>query len=103
MTLSDTPPLIIPANLAVLLLFMPPDRQQRATLTSLADSLQRHLNGSLRILKIDEATHPEVTRSFDIIHTPAFVLVRRGVELWRQEGIPDEATLTALSQRLLGG
>ncbi|MCY7359420.1 MAG: thioredoxin [Rudanella sp.] len=80
----------------VRLIFMPPARtahSQRATLTALAQSLQKHLGSQVRVLRIDEATHPEVVQSFGIVQTPAFVLVRQGVEIWWQEGIPDEATL----------
>jgi thioredoxin-like negative regulator of GroEL len=103
MKLNDTPPILIPAKSAVLLVFLPPDRQQRAALTILINSLHGFLDGSLRILKIDETTHPEVVQSFDISRLPAFVLVRQGIELWRHEGHADEATLSAVSQRLLGG
>lgn len=103
---SDDPyPALRSAQLAVLLIFFMPsglaDRQQRTLLTALADSLQAQLGGLLRILRIDEATHPDVVQSFAITRAPAFVLVRRGVELWRQEGLVDEATLVGLIQNLL--
>ena len=50
------------------------------------------------VLKADEATHPTVVRSFLPAQLPACVLVRQGVEFWRQLSLPaDETTL----QRLL--
>jgi thioredoxin-like negative regulator of GroEL len=96
-------PVIVPARTAVLLLFMPPvrtDPQQQAILTDLANSLQEHLGAGLRVLRIDEAIHPEVVQSFRITQTPTFVLVRQGVEIWRQEGMPDSATLASIRQGL---
>lgn len=102
---DDPYPVLRSSQSAVLLIFFMPggvaNYQQRASLTALADSLQAQLGGLLRILRIDEATHPEVVQSFAITQTPAFVLVRRGIELWRQEGLSDEATLVGLIQDLL--
>lgn len=97
-------PILIPAKSAVLLIFMPSerlDRQRRASLVALANSLQQQLGNRVRVLRIDEANHPDVVRSFDITETPAFVLVQQGVELWRQVGTPNEEMLSQLSQQLL--
>lgn len=102
--LNNPDPTLLRAQSAVLLVFMPSeraDRPQRAALTTLTDLLQGHLGGLLRILRIDEATNPDVVRSFAITHPPAFVLVRRGIELWRQEGMCDETTLVKLIERQL--
>lgn len=102
---DDPYPALRSAQSAVLLIFFMPsalaNRQQRALLTALADSIQTQLGGLLRILRIDEANHPDVVQSFAITQTPAFILVRRGIELWRQEGLSDEATLVKLIQDLL--
>ena len=102
---DDPYPVLRSAQLAVLLIFFMPtelaNRQQRALLTALADSLQAQLGGVLRILRVDVVNNPDVVQSFAITRTPAFVLVRRGVELWRQEGPSDEATLVGLMQDLL--
>lgn len=98
---NNPDPTLLRAQSAVLLVFMPServDRQQRAALMTLADSLQKHLGGLLRILRIDEAANPDVVRSFAITRPPAFVLVRRGIELWRHEGLSDKATLVELIQ-----
>lgn len=101
-------PNTVPGNAqsAVLLIFFIPaeqaNRPQRVLLTALADSLQVHFAGQLLVLRIDEANHPDVVQSFAISRMPAFVLIRRGIELWRQEGMSDKATLVGLIQdRLL--
>ena len=90
---------------AVLLIFFvplnPATCSQRALLVQLADSLQEHFGKQLRVLRIDEANHPDVVRCFFIDRTPAFVLVRQGVELWRLEGSSDRDTLVPLIQGLL--
>ena len=102
---DDPYPVLRSAQSAVLLIFFMPsglaNRPQRVLLTALADSLQEQLGGLLRILRIDEADHPDVVQSFAITRTPAFVLVRRGIELWRQEGLSDESKLVEQIQDLL--
>ncbi len=94
-------PVLIPTKSTVLLVFMPPNWQQRAALNSLVNALPGVLNGSLRILQLDESIHPEVVQSFTVGRLPAFILVRQGIEIWRHEGPPNEAILSTLSQRLL--
>ncbi|MFD2935177.1 thioredoxin domain-containing protein [Spirosoma flavum] len=97
-------PILISGQSAVLLIFMPPERadhQLKALLTALATSVQAHFGLQIRVLKIDELNHADVVRSFAITHTPSFVLVRMGVELWRQESLPNEPALILLIQRLL--
>ena len=105
MQLDDPNITLLRAQSAVLLVFMPSERANQPQwadhLTTLTDLLQEHLGGLLRILRIDEAANPDVVRSFAITQTPTFVLVRQGVELWRQESIPDEATLVLSIQRML--
>ena len=101
---DDPHPILIPARSAVLLVFTSPDRTDRRLQASLADmtlSLQTLVGDTVRILKIDEAAHPEVVQSFGITQTPAFVLVRQGIELWRQVGMPDKETTGQLTQQLL--
>ncbi|OGX84018.1 hypothetical protein BEN49_11870 [Hymenobacter coccineus] len=71
-----------------------------ATLAALL-ALQQQLGSAVQVLSVDEATHPAVVRSFHAADLPAFVLVRRGVELWRQQGLPeDEAIAAQLLARL---
>lgn len=102
---DDLPnPILLTPQSAVLLIFMPhkgADRRQQVLLTALADTLKEQFDGLLRVLRIDEATHPDVVRSFAITQTPAFVLVQKGIELWRHEGMADESTLMLPLRRLL--
>ncbi len=97
-------PVLIPGQSAVLLIFMPPERadhQPKALLTALANSIQAHFGSQIRVLKLDDINHADVVRSFTITHTPAFVLVRLGVELWRQESLSNEPALIRQIQGLL--
>lgn len=102
MKLDDSHPVLIASQSAVLLIFFMPselaNRQQRVLLTVLASSLQKQFGSLLRVIQVDEANHPDVVQSFAITQTPAFVLVRRGIELWRQVGMSGEAALVELIQ-----
>ncbi|MBD2767925.1 thioredoxin [Hymenobacter sp. BT664] len=93
------PPSALPAA-AVLLVLLPRVPADQAALRQPAQAALRALQGRLgsavRVLKIDEATHPAVVQSFDSPELPACVLVRQGVELWRQQGLPDEADVNTL-------
>jgi hypothetical protein len=53
---------------------------------------------AVRVLAIDEASHPAVVRSFGTPELPACVLMRQGVELWRQQGLPSPEALLATLQ-----
>ncbi|SOD93382.1 thioredoxin family protein [Spirosoma fluviale] len=102
---DDPTPILIPARSAVLLFFIPSeraDRQKRASYITLADSLQNLLGEAVRILKIDELSHPEVVQSFGITQTPSFVLVRQGTEIWRQVGlVSDKGMVSAVAKHLM--
>jgi thioredoxin-like negative regulator of GroEL len=106
MKFNTLSPLLIPAKSAVMLVFLPPASspdllQQRTILSQLIEALQQQFDGRVRLLKIDETTHPEVVRSFSVNAFPTFVLVQQGVELWRQEGLsPDEHTSLLLSEQM---
>ncbi|MBC7568510.1 MAG: thioredoxin [Spirosoma sp.] len=104
-------PIIIPANAAVLLCFLSgvdspgvdspgvSVRQrsvEHATLNAIMSQLQKRLPPSVRMLRIDEAVHPEVVKSFNVSELPAFVLVRQGVEQWRREGIQAAGDVAAM-------
>lgn len=90
---------------AVLLIFFIPsdiaNRPQRALITALAESIQTQLGSLVRVLCIDETDHPDVLQRFAITQLPAFLRVRRGIELWRQQGPADETMLVELIRRLL--
>ncbi len=98
---SPTPPVPIapPATeAAVLLVLLPPvgtaQPVRAATLAALR-VLQQQLGGAVRVLAVDEGSHPVVVHSFSPLDLPAFVLVRRGVELWRQQGLPEGEFIVA--------
>ena len=80
----------------LVLLPLAPGADATAARASLG-TLQQQLGPAVRVLAIDEATHPAVVRSFGPAALPASVLVRRGVELWRQPGLP---TAEAVASRL---
>ncbi|WP_185282454.1 thioredoxin [Hymenobacter sp. NBH84] len=84
---------------AVLLVLLPvttPDSRQQHRIQVALEQLQQQLSPAIRVLKIDEATHPAVVHSFHAQQLPACVLVRQGVELWRQQGLPDAENEVAL-------
>ena len=41
------------------------------------------------------ASHPAVVRSFDGKDLPAFVLLKHGIEVWRQQGLPEGESIVA--------
>ena len=96
MPLSTIPP-VLPSDTAVLLVLLPVvprsevagEAQTNASLRA----LQGRLGPAIRVLKIDEASHPAVVRSFGPPQLPACVLVRQGVELWRSQGLPDDEAM----------
>ena len=85
-------PLPLPADAATLLVLLPPvgtAPQVRATTLAALAALQREVGAAIRVLTVDEASHPVVVRSFHTSDLPCFVLMRQGVELWRQVGLPE--------------
>lgn len=91
-------PVLVSPKAANLLIFLPRTEsrsESRAEANGhrlpegLYDALQHQFGNTLRILKIDDATHPEVIASFGVGQRPAFVLVQKGAEIWRQEGLTD--------------
>lgn len=95
-----SPPALPPAT-AVLLVLLPlaaaGETLAAAPTSTAIRALQRRLGPTVRVLKIDEASHPAVVHSFGTTTLPACVLVRQGVELWRHQGLPEsEAELCHL-------
>lgn len=89
---TPAPTSTLTANAAVLLVLLPPvgtAQPVRAATLAALQGLQQRLGSVIRVLSVDEASHPAVVRSFQPADLPAFVLVRRGVELWRQQGLPE--------------
>ena len=102
-TLPATP--LLPADAAMLLVLLPPvgtaPQVRAATLAALA-ALQRQLGAAIRVLTVDEVSHPVVVRSFHATDLPCFVLVRQGIELWRQGGLPEGEAMVPLLLEKLG-
>ncbi|KAA9327682.1 thioredoxin [Hymenobacter busanensis] len=93
MTVPQPQPLLPAADAPVLLVLLPvasPGGEPLGATRALLAQLQHRLGGAVRVLKIDEALHPNVVRSFHATQLPACVLVRQGIELWRQTGLPDD-------------
>ena len=88
---------------AVLLVLLPPNTCPHASVGPgvrvALRILQDQLGDSIRVLTIDEGSHPAVVRSFGLAELPACVLVRQGVELWRQQGLPEEDGLVSVLLR----
>ncbi len=76
-------------QLPVLLVFTPHTLAQRVEIDWLLDKARSVLNPTVQIMRISEETHPEVVRSFGFTSFPAFVLLQRGLELWRYSGPVD--------------
>jgi hypothetical protein len=94
---------VLPPHVAMLLVLLPPvgpaAGQQllavRTTTLLLLNTLQQQVGAAIRVLRVDEASHPAVVHSFDGRGLPAFVLIRDGVELWRQQGLPEGERMAA--------
>jgi len=103
MAFPPAPPL--PADAATLLVLLPPvgtaPQVRAATLAALA-ALQRELGAAIRVLTVDELSHPSVVRSFDATDLPCFVLMQQGVELLRQGGLPEGEAIAPLLRSKLG-
>ncbi len=90
-----------PAMLLVLLPTVGPGTRQQTPLARTAtdlvlNDLQFLLGPAIHVLKVDAGSHPEVVRAFDGQGVPAFVLLRDGMELWRQQGLPEGEPMAAL-------
>jgi len=87
-----------PPDATVLLVLLPPvgtARPVRAATLAALQALQQQLGSAIRVLTVDEGSHPVVVHSFAPGELPAFVQVRRGVELWRQHGLPEGEFIVA--------
>jgi hypothetical protein len=100
---------LLPVHPAMLLVLLPtvgPGAKQETSLARSATNLllkdlQLELGAAIRVLKVDEGSHPAVVHAFDGRGVPAFVLLRDGAELWRQQGLPEgELIATKLLNRL---
>lgn len=98
-------PVLRSTQSAVLLIFFMPtnlnNHPHRPLLIALAESIQAQFGPLLRVLQIDKVDNPDVVSSFGITEMPTFVLVKQGVELWRQVGLCAEEVLVSLIRRHL--
>lgn len=96
---------MLPADAPVLLALLPSGgtapQVRAATLAALA-ALQRELGTAIRVLSVDEVSHPVVVRSFDAHDLPCFVLMRQGTELLQQCGLPEGEGIVPLLLSKLG-
>ncbi|QIP15126.1 thioredoxin [Spirosoma aureum] len=81
-------------RLPVLLVFMPKDAHRHLLINDVVEQLLEKLTGKVQLLKIEEVVHPGVVLSFNVTQLPTFVLVNKGKELWRYEGLPTESLLS---------
>ncbi|NML63855.1 thioredoxin [Hymenobacter sp. RP-2-7] len=98
---------MLPPQAAVLLVLLPLVagglRQQAwATATKLRTALQHRLGAAIQVLVVEEENDPVVVRSFRAASLPTFVLVRHGIELWRQAGLPEGEAIAEQLLRLAG-
>lgn len=92
--MSAYPP---PAPATVLLVMLPASPNgSRVLAPPDLRALQHQLGPAVRVLPITEASHPAVVSSFAPAELPTCVLVRQGVELWRQPGWPDSGQIGAV-------
>jgi thioredoxin-like negative regulator of GroEL len=95
---------LLPAHAPMLLVLLPTvgmgAKQETASSRMATDlklkDLQGELGAAIRVLKVDEATHPGVVQAFDGRGLPSFVLLRDGEELWHQQGLPEGKPMAAL-------
>lgn len=95
---TPVPAATLAPDAAVLLVLLPSvgtAQPVRAATLAALQALQQQLGSACKVLTVDEGSHPVVVRSFPPVELLAFVLVRRGVELWRQQGLPEGETIVA--------
>ncbi|MGI4742422.1 MAG: thioredoxin family protein [Janthinobacterium lividum] len=68
---------------------------------AMLDELRHRLGAAIQVLVVDEENDPDVVRSFRVTRLPSFLLLRQGIELWRQPGLPEgELIVEQLFDRL---
>lgn len=89
--------------LPILLVFLPSAHDEPRLKTDtlvLLKHLQTHLADRIELLSIDPDAHNQVTLSFQVTQTPTLILLHRGVELWRQTGLTEQDSLSAITHLL---
>jgi rhodanese-related sulfurtransferase/glutaredoxin len=84
---------MVGANATVMLDFgadwCPPCRKMQPVL----DSLQKDTSISFQLIRIDAGAQTEIQKSFGITTLPTFIIFKNGRDLWRGEGIIEQAEL----------
>lgn len=100
------PPIpLLPTEAAVLLVLLPLGAGgllQQARATALRVALQHRLGAAIQVLVVKEENDSAVVRSFRATSLPTFVLMRQGIELWRQAGLPEGEAIAKQLLRLAG-
>jgi hypothetical protein len=103
-SMTKSLPTLLPDAAVLLVLLAAPGsgagRTSEAVTATTLDALQKQLGTAIRVLCIDASTHPSVVSSFHATDLPCFVLVRHGIELWRQCSLPDDAVVPLLLSKL---
>ncbi len=48
--------------------------------------VMKHFDGSMHLHRLDIDSNPEISKSFQILSVPTFVLIKDGKEVWRMRG-----------------
>ncbi|UFH55927.1 co-chaperone YbbN [Spirosoma sp. KNUC1025] len=80
-------------KLAILLVFTSASPAQRVEVDRLLEKIKLVISPAVQIIRVSEAAHPEVVRSFEIRSLPTLILLKRGQELWRYSGAIDNPEL----------
>ncbi len=75
------------SQLPVLLVVTPAAPASHSDIDRLIAKAKSVLDPAVQVMRINETTHPEVVRSFGFTALPGFVLLQRGLELWRHTGV----------------
>lgn len=83
---TPSPSLTAAYPLPILLVFIPVVTAQDVDLAGLLEMVRSGVDSRIRVMQVNEATHPEVVQSFSFRSLPALALVREGEELWQHTG-----------------
>ncbi|AUD01559.1 thioredoxin family protein [Spirosoma pollinicola] len=83
---SHSASLTAASPLPILLVCAPVVSNLEAELNQLLEMIRSVSDSTLQVMQVNEATHPEVVRSFNFTSLPAFALLQQGEELWQHTG-----------------
>jgi thioredoxin 1 len=50
------------------------------------NEIMGHFKDSIYLQKFDIDSHPDISRDFQVLSVPTFILIRNGAEVWRMRG-----------------